>query len=102
MADENKPSDKVVRLVWGPTDDTPVRYSNQMSVSFAGSTEFHITFGHLSPPLAGLDENEIPDVLSIKPIITIVTSPDVMRAFVQALKGNLDNFEKMIAETEKK
>jgi hypothetical protein len=103
MAEQDKPvSEKVVRLVWGPTEDVPVQYANHMSISFAGGTEFHLTFGYLPPPLAGLEADEIPDRLTIKPLVTIVSSPDVMRAFIQVLNGNLETFDKMLAEKEKK
>ena len=103
MAEQKKHEpEKEVRIKWGSPDDSPAYYANHMSVSFAGGTEFHITFGHLSPPFAGMAENEIPNELTIKPLMTIVTSPDVMRAFVQVLNGSLESFDKMVAEREKK
>ena len=94
---EKKPEkrEKKIRLIWGSNDDTPVLYANHIQVSHSGGTEFHITFGHLSPPLTvGLDENELPTELTIKPLMTIVSSPDVMKAFVQVLSDNFKNFEK--------
>jgi hypothetical protein len=99
--DDKKPEirEKKIRLVWGPNENTPVSYANHIQVSHAGETEFHITFGHLSPPLTvGLEEDELPDQVFIKPLITIVTSPDVMRAFVKVLSDNLKNFENKIQD----
>jgi hypothetical protein len=103
---EKKPElkEKRIRLVWGSNENTPVAYANHIQVSHAGETEFHITFGHLSPPLTvGLEEDELPEKVFIKPLITIVSSPDVMRAFVQVLKDNLEAFdEKDQAKKEEK
>lgn len=92
-------AEKKIRLVWGSNETTPVLYANHIQVSHAGETEFHITFGHLPAPLThGLSEDELPEKLSIKPLVTIVSSPDVMRAFVQVLKDNMEIFEKKIQE----
>jgi hypothetical protein len=104
MAEQKEPEkEKMVRVVWGSNENTPVLYANHIQVSHAGETEFHITFGHLSPPLTlGLEEHELPDKLTVKPLTTIVTSPDVMRAFVAVLAGNLEVFEKRIQEREEK
>jgi hypothetical protein len=103
MAEQEKPAEgKQVRIVWGSGENVPAHYANHLVVSFAGGTEFHLTFGHLSPPLTlGLDESELPDKLIVEPVAKIVASPDVMRAFVQLLKSNLENFEKMISQEEK-
>jgi len=101
MAEKRNPeptNEKIMRLVWGNTDETPVQYANQMAVSYAGGSEFHITFGHLLPPIGAMDVSELPDNLTIKPIITIVASPDVMRSFVKVLVENLEGFEKDIKE----
>jgi hypothetical protein len=102
MADQETPKkEKMLRVVWGTNENTPVLYANNIQVSHAGGTEFHITFGHLSPPLTlGLEESELPDKVVIKPLTTIVTSPAVMRAFVEVLKGNLAQFEARLKESE--
>jgi hypothetical protein len=84
MATE-KPEEKVIRLVWGNTDDIPSYYANHIQISFGGETEFHITFGHF-----------------IKPSVEIVASPDVMRAFVRIFESSLEKFEKRQAERDKK
>ena len=104
MAEQEKPEkEKMVRVVWGSNENTPVLYANHIQVTHAGGTEFHVTFGHLSPPLTfGLDESEIPDKVIVKPLTTIVTSPDVMRAFVDVLKGNLAQFDARLQKGEEK
>jgi len=100
---KNPEKEKKVRVVWGSNETTPVLYANHIQVTHAGGTEYHITFGHLNPPLTfGLDESEIPNELVVKPIITIVASPDVMRAFVEVLKGNVAQFEARTKEREEK
>lgn len=100
MAEQKEPEkEKTVRVVWGSNENTPVLYANHIQVSHAGETEFHITFGHLNPPLTvGLEEYELPEELTVKPLVTIVTSPDVMRAIVRVLVDNLENFEKRRSE----
>jgi hypothetical protein len=102
MAEKKKIEERKIRLIWDNADDTPSYYANHMQVSFGGGTEFHITFGHLSPPLTfGLEEHELPEEIKIKPSVEIVASPDVMRAFVKVLVGNLENYEKSMLEREK-
>ena len=103
MAEQAKPEqEKLIRIVWGSPDGVPVHYANHMSVSYAGGSEFHITFGHLSPPYEGFEAAELPEKLTVKPIVTIVTSPDVMRMFVRVLLDNVTNFEKILEERKKK
>ncbi|MEW6086660.1 MAG: DUF3467 domain-containing protein [Chloroflexota bacterium] len=100
---KNPEKEKKVRVVWGSNENTPVFYANHIQVTHAGGTEYHITFGHLNPPLTfGLDESEIPNELVVKPLTTIVASPDVMKAFVEVLKGNVAQFEARMKEREEK
>ncbi len=94
MAEKPEFKEKPVRILWSSDEDLPALYSNQLYVSHAGETEFHLVFGHLSPPLtAGLEESELPDAVNIKPVAKLVMSPDVMKAFVQILVDNLKKFE---------
>jgi len=96
MAEKKKSElvEKQLRLMWGNPDELPVIYANQLQVTHAGGTEFHITFGHLTPPLThGLSIDEIPDKLNIKPVAKIVVSPDVMKEFVKVLAENYEDFE---------
>jgi hypothetical protein len=87
--------EKAIRIVWGSEENTEVVYANQILVSHAGDTEFNLVFGLLTPPLTiGFSESELPDQLKIKPVAHIVTSPDVMKAFIRVLVDNLENFEK--------
>lgn len=92
MAQEIK--EKRIKIVWGSDESLPALYANHLYVSHAGETEFHLVFGHLSPPLTmGFDESELPDAVKIKPVTKIVISPDAMRAFVRLLSDNLVAFE---------
>ena len=85
---------KQIKVVWGSDDELPALYANHFYVSHAGEIEFHVVFGHLSPPLtAGLDESELPDSIKIKPVSKIVMGPDAMRAFVAILNDNLAKYE---------
>ncbi len=93
--------EKLIRIVWGSPDNVPIHYANQISISYAGRTEFHITFGHIAPPYEGFDVNELPEKITVKPIVTIVTSPDSMRAFVQTFIDNLTDFERILEERNK-
>lgn len=92
---------KAIRIVWGSDENLPALYANHLSVSHAGGTEFHIVFGHLSPPLTmGFEEDELPDVVKIKPVATIVVSPAVMKAFLTVLNDNFKNFENLLEKAE--
>ncbi len=91
--------EKAIRLVWGSPDELPTSYANHIQVSHAGGTEFHIFFGHATPPLTyGLKEEEIPDKLTIKPVAKIVVTPDMMRSIVRILSDNMENFDKPFTE----
>ncbi|OGO75509.1 MAG: hypothetical protein A3K41_02515 [Chloroflexi bacterium RIFOXYD12_FULL_57_15] len=85
---------KVVRLVWDSADDLPALYSNHLIVTHGGESEFHIIFGHLTPPLILAESlDEIPDRLVIKPVAKIVVTPQTMRKFIEAMNKNLERFE---------
>jgi len=88
--------EKKVRLNWGSLKDVPQKYANHLQVSFMGGTEFHITFGHLTPPLThGLDEKDLPSELEIEPTVVIITSHESMKAFIKVLSESMEHFEKM-------
>ena len=85
---------KQIRIVWGSDEDLPALYANHIYVSHAGETEFHMVFGHLSPPLMmGGDVGELPESVKIKPVAKLVITPDVMRAFVKLLGENFEKYE---------
>lgn len=91
----SKPMGKIVRLTWGPGEDLPTLYANHMIVTHGGESEFHIVFGHLTPPLIVPESpDDIPDTLTIKPVAKIVVTPDNMKKFIKAMISNLENFEK--------
>ena len=99
MAEEKKLEEKVIRLVWGNPEGIPSYYANHLQVSSGGGTEFHITFGHLSPPITtGLEEHELPEQIVIKPLLEVVASPDVMRAFVSVFQSGLEMYDKRKVE----
>ena len=104
MEEPKKIEERVIRIVWGnKPDNLPSYYANHLQVTSGGDTEFHITFGHLSPPLTfGLEEHELPDEIVIKPILEVIASPDVMRKFVEVFETGLKLFEDRQAEREKK
>lgn len=104
MEEQKKPEEKAIRLVWGNPNGIPSYYANHLQITSGGGTEFHITFGHLSPPLAfGLEEHELPEEVIIKPVVEVIASPDVMRAFVRVFETGLELFEKRKAsESEQK
>jgi hypothetical protein len=91
---EAKLEGKVVRLVWASADDLPALYSNHLIVTHGGESEFHIVFGHLTPPLVLAESaDDIPDQFVIKPIAKIVVTPQTMRKFIEAMTKNLERFE---------
>ncbi len=91
---EAKLEGKVVRLVWSSADDLPALYSNHLLVTYGGGSEFHIIFGHLTPPLVVTESPEdIPDVFTIKPIAKIVVTPQTMNKFIDVMTKNLERFE---------
>jgi hypothetical protein len=104
MAEPEKIEEKTIRIIWEEKpDNLPSFYANHLQISSGGETEFHITFGHLSPPLTfGLEEHELPDQILIKPILEIIASPEVMRKFVDVFSAGLKMFEDRQAQKERK
>jgi len=85
---------KKIRILWDPGEDMPLVFANQLYISHAGGKEFHLTFGQLIPPIVfGLEEDEIPDSISVKPVVKIVVSPDVMHEFANAMNENYQRFK---------
>ena len=94
--------EKKVKLVWGSAQDIPIYYANHIQITHGGGLEFHITYGHLRPPLThGLKDSELPDTVEIMPVVTLVISPQSMVNFVEVIKGNLDNYLKSVKKEEK-
>jgi len=105
MEEPKKIEQREIRVVWGNPDGIPSHYANHLQISSGGGTEFHITFGYLSPPLTfGLEEHELPEEIVVKPLLEIVASPEVMRKFVGVFESGLEMFEKrkVAEESEKK
>lgn len=95
MADIENKKEKLLRLVWDEGEDTPYVYANHIYITHQGGSEFHIVFGHASPPLLiGKEEHELPDSVMIKPVAKIVTSPDALRSFLEVLDDNIKKYEK--------
>lgn len=87
-------SEKEVRVIWDQGEDLPVHYVNHFYVSHQGGAEFHLTFGHLIPPLTiGMKKSELPDILKISPVSRIVLSPDAIKVLIEVLQNNLAKFE---------
>ncbi len=86
--------EKKIRILWDAGENIPSVFANQLYISHAGGKEFHLTFGHLTPPIVfGLEEDEIPDSINVKPVAKIVVSPDVMEEFVNAMNENFQRFK---------
>jgi hypothetical protein len=96
---KKEPEGKIVRLVWDSAENLPALYSNQLIVTHGGESEFHIIFGHLTPPLI-LPESveEIPDQIVIKPVAKIVVTPKTIKKFIEALTKNLEKYEEHVKE----
>jgi hypothetical protein len=87
-------SEKRVRIIWDQGEDLPVQYANNFYVTHQGGSEFHLTFGHLIPPLTlGMTESEIPDILKVTPVSKIVLSPDSIEILIGILQSNLEKFQ---------
>ena len=86
---------KIVKLVWSSADDLPALFANHLLVTHGGESEFHIIFGHLTPPLVlATSVEDLPDVFTIKPIAKIVVTHQSMKKFINAMAKNLERFEK--------
>jgi hypothetical protein len=86
--------EKIVPIIWGSADDLSALYANHFYVTHAGEIEFHIIFGHLTPPLTiGMTEDQLPSSIKIKPVAKVVLTPEAMKAFVQLLNDNLEKYE---------
>ena len=96
MEEPKELKEKAIRIVWGNDENTPSLYANHLQINFGEGTEFHITFGHLSPPLTfGLEEHELPEEIIVKPTVKIIASPDVMRQFARVFEDSLKKFERI-------
>lgn len=84
---------KVIRLVWGSSDNLPTLSSNHLFISHGSGNEFHLIFGHLTPPV-GFSPEEYPDQLEVEPIAKMVISPETMEKFVEAMGINLERYKK--------
>jgi len=102
---EEKPNlEKIreVKIVWGDADDLPALFANHLAVSHMGVTEFNLVFGYLSPPLIpGLNKEELPETIKIKPVARLVITPEAMKDFLKALNDNFERYEKTVGKTEK-
>jgi hypothetical protein len=96
MTEKPEFKEKAVRIVWDSDEDLPALYSNHLYISHSGETEFHLVFGHLSPPITvNLEEDELPEAVMIKPVAKIVISPKAMEAFIRILNDNYEKFKKL-------
>lgn len=100
MAEKAELKEKQIRIIWGSDEDIPTLYANNLVISHAGGSEFHLTFGHLIPPLTiGLEEIELPDFVHIKPVARIVVGTEAMKKFVEVIN---DNYQKYLETQEGK
>jgi len=91
--DKKVTKEKVVRMKWGEPDDAPPIYANQLYVTHSGEDEFHLVFGYFMPPLTiGLEEEELPNSVEIKPVARIVVSPEFMKKLVDAVNENYSKY----------
>ena len=83
MSEKEKSIQEIpIRLRWGSPDEIPAIYANQLIISHAGETEFHLVFGHLPPPSA---DNELPDEITIQPVAKIKISPEAMKSIAETI-----------------
>jgi len=91
---EKERKEKVVRLKWGEPDDAPPIYANHFYVTHSSENEFHLVFGYFMPPLTiGLEEDELPDSVEIKPVARMVISPEFMGKIVDAINENFSKYK---------
>ena len=83
---------KPVQLVWGLADDLPTVYANHLYITHAGQNEFYLVFGELGPQ-AGLDVDNPPDHIEIKPVAKIAVSPPNMLRMAEAIMDNVGKFK---------
>jgi hypothetical protein len=94
MTEKPELKEKEIRILWSSDDDLPSLYANHLYVSHAGDTEFHLIFGHLSPPITlNLKEDELPENVIIKPVAKLVIGPKAMEAFLTILNDNWEKFD---------
>ena len=90
---EKKATEKTIRLIWGSTADLPALFANHIQVSHAGGNEFHIFFGHATPPLThGMEYDEIPDKIEVKTLTNIIVTPEMMKTIIEIFSSNYENY----------
>ena len=91
--------EKMIRMKWGNPDDLPPIYANHVYVTHSGENEFHLVFGYFMPPLAvGLEENELPDSVEIKPVARMILSPEFMGKFLEVINENYSKYSEKKGE----
>lgn len=85
--------EKMIRVKWGDPENLPPIYANHIYVTHSGDNEFHLVFGYFMPPLAmGLEEDELPESVEIKPVARIILSPEFMEKFLDVIKENYSKY----------
>lgn len=92
MADEKKSKQKQVRVLW--EDATEYKYANNLFIAQNGE-EFCLVFGHLAPPnTTNRTVEEIADTVYVKPVASLVISPNSLEAFIKLLNDQFNDFNK--------
>jgi hypothetical protein len=85
-----------IRLEWGSAEDIPTVYANHLHISHPGGNEFYLVFGELGPQV-GLDRDNPPESLTIKPVAKIAVSPPGMIRFSEVIQDNIEKFQERFA-----
>ena len=81
----------VVGLQWEDAEDLQTVYVNHLMVSHASGDEFYLIFGEASPPTAIL-RGEVPEHVSIRPVVKIAVSPGSMMRMAALIEKNASTF----------
>ena len=83
---------KRINLIWQSAENLPTVYANQVLVSHSGP-EFYLVFGEVTTPaILGDISNNLPDNLSVKPVIKIAITPEMIFQMADIIKTNVDRF----------
>lgn len=75
-------------------------YANHAYLTYAGQNEFYLVFGELGPQV-GLNIENPPEAMEIRPVAKIAVSPPNMLRMAAAIRENVEKFRDKAQEEQR-
>jgi hypothetical protein len=86
--------DLSIKLAWEDASEIQTTYANNLLITHAGN-EFYLIFGEMAI-ITEFDPNNLPDQLSIKPVVKIAITPENMERFSKAIEENMKTYKEKV------